>query len=92
MWPASAVSGFYFGDEQVTSVLVSSEQGIYQLKFKAYVSHSPDPDTTADYRDISLWVASEALGGQSLVFHVCDELFRTAYSEKLGVMAVPAIR
>ena len=73
----------YFNDENGASVQITLEQDVYQLKFVIDTSQAVDSGMTSELREISQTIASEVLGGQPLVFHLCDDLFRTVQSEPL---------
>lgn len=75
-------SGF-FGEESAVSVGLSQEDGAVQLKFVIDPSHQDDPEIRSGFRMLSLGITREALGGHPVVFHLCDDHFRTLFSERL---------
>jgi hypothetical protein len=64
-------------------VHVSQEDGAYQLKFVIDPSRGADPEIEAASRELSCGIAVEALGGHPVVWHLCDDHFRTLQSERL---------
>lgn len=73
----------FFSNDEARSVSLSHENDAYQLKFVTDTSRVLDPEIKAGFRELSRWVATEALGNQALVFHLCDDHFRPVHSERL---------
>jgi hypothetical protein len=73
----------FFSNDKATSVFLTHENDAYQLKFVTDTPQALDPELKAGFRELSRWVAVEALGNQALVFHLCDDHFRPVQSERL---------
>lgn len=73
----------FFSDDSALSVHLAREDDTYQLKFVIDTSRALDPETQSAFREISRFVASDALGNQPLVLHLCDDSFRTVQREPL---------
>ncbi|MEJ2308472.1 MAG: hypothetical protein P8Z78_04025 [Gammaproteobacteria bacterium] len=70
-----------FNNETGASVALTHENGAFQLRFVMDTSQANEPGMQSAFREISQQVANEVLGGEPLVFHLCDDLFRTVHSE-----------
>jgi hypothetical protein len=75
-----------FNNETGASVALTHENGAFQLRFVMDTSQANEPGMQSAFREISQQIAIDALGGEPLVFHLCDDLFRAVHSEHAGVI------
>lgn len=81
-----------FNDASGASVALTYEDDAYQLRFVMDTSQALEAGVQSAFREVSQQVASEALDGRPLVFHLCDEFFRPTHSEQVGGINESAIR
>lgn len=67
----------FFSDQKAATVQLGQEQGTYQLRFVIDPSRAADLEVLDAFSELSRAIAKEALGGQSVVVHLCDEEFHT---------------
>jgi hypothetical protein len=66
-----------FRDDRDTSVHLSREEGAYQLRFVVDPSRASDSKTLDVFSELTGAIAKQALGGQPIVVHLCDDEFHS---------------
>jgi len=77
-----------FGDDRGASVHFGREDGTYQLRFVINPSRAADPDVIDAFREMGRAIAAQALGGQPVVVHLCDNEFHTLRRERVESRAL----
>jgi hypothetical protein len=74
----------YFDDDTGRTVALGGEDGAYQLKFVVDPARALEPEIVSAFRELSrLIVEGAALGGRAVLYHLCDDEFRSLHSERL---------
>lgn len=71
------------GKDKALSVHLGREQNTYQLRFVIDRSRADDPEVARDFGLITRAVAAQALGGHTVMMHLCDGEFRALKSERI---------
>lgn len=71
------------GKDKGVSVHLGREQNTYQLRFVIDRSRVDDPEVARDFGLITRAVAAQALGGHTVMMHLCDGEFRVLKSERI---------
>jgi hypothetical protein len=74
----------FFADDRVTSVHLSREEGVYQLRFVVDPSRANDNETVEAFSEIARMIAGESLGAEPIVVHLCDRDLRTLSRRRIG--------
>ncbi|MET0851434.1 MAG: hypothetical protein ABW020_09925 [Candidatus Rokuibacteriota bacterium] len=73
----------FFGDDRAASVHLGREHGAYQLRLLINPSLAAHSDVRQEFNELGAAIAAEALGGQAIVVHLCDDHFRTLASWRI---------
>jgi hypothetical protein len=73
----------FFTAARATSVHLSREAGTYQLRFIVDPTRANDREIVAAFGALTGVIADEALGGETVVVHLCDQEFRALNSERV---------
>ena len=72
-----------FRDDRESTVHFGREDGTYQLRFVINPSRAAEPVIIDAFRELSGAIAVQALGGQPVVVHLCDNELRTLRRERV---------
>lgn len=78
----------FFADDRPTSVYVSREDDIYQLRFIVDPAYANDREALREFADVARMIARSSLGAQPVVVHLCDQELRTLNHQRVEQTAV----
>ncbi len=82
----------FFGDDSAASVHLGREQGIYQLRFVVNAARVNEQDVFRAFVELTSDIATQSLGGQPVLMHLCDDRWRSLKSERVVPVLPPAGR
>ena len=71
------------GKDKAVSVYLGKEQNTYQLRYVINRSGVSDPEIMSAFRVLTRAVAARALGGATVMMHLCDGELKTLRSERI---------